>query len=846
MTNSHSNKDSEKKWGLELAPSKDNYLASGPQNIEFLPMLDLNVFPQLVYPISVESKAVQEVAERCLVSGRPLALLPLRNAQADPHNLQLADFYSIGLTASLHKAWEKENGSLSVLAQGHGRVRLLNLEPASDGSVLPRVQVEKVTEIFAPSDELRPLVLEVKRLFSEVLKLSASLPFNPLQVGNALDDEPGLLADLIVAALPLKAELKCEFLQIIDIKARLLKLLEHLNKELEQLETGRAISARIKEKMDKTQKEFQLRAQLEAISAELGEGEGAGGENDQWADLKRRLAAKALPQEVRAIAEKELAKLMRSSQHSAEPIANYLELILDLPWQESTLDSSDLATAKGILDQEHHGLEKVKKRILEFLAVRQLTGGQRSPILCFVGPPGVGKSSLARSISSALGREFVRLSLGGVRDEAEIRGHRRTYVGALPGRLISALKKAKSHNPLILLDEVDKLSHHHFGNPAAALLEVLDPEQNNAFVDHYLEIPFDLSKALFIVTANVLEDIPLALRDRLEIVELGGYTVEEKLVMAQKHLWPQELSAHGLEAINLDEGLLRQIIERYTREAGVRELRRQLGSVARKCAVAKVEGQVDFSVLPPLAELLGSPRHLREERATEAQVGVVTGLAWTAVGGELLFIEAVAMPGKGQLLLTGHLGEVMRESAQAAISYVRSRAPQWGLAPEWFSENDIHLHLPQGAIPKDGPSAGVALATAIASLALGRPVRPEVAMTGEISLRGLVLPIGGLKEKLLAAKAAGLSTVLIPFKNEVDLADIPAELLSGLEIKAIKTLDEALAATLIAELNSNDEVESAIGVSAYPFEAEDVCCPWNGVPMGGISTPPAAPIPSVF
>jgi len=772
-----------------------------PQRLDVLPMVELNIFPQLVYPISVEDGRAKISVHRSQDTGNPLALFAVKDSQVDPDNLTEDDFYPVGMAVMVHKVWETDNGNLKVVAQGLSRIRLLSLRGEDNSSAM----VETIVDGPVDTDALRPLVMEAKRLFAQVAEMSPVLPFNPTQFGNGLEEKPGLLADLMMAALPLKRTAKIEFLGLLDIEERLMKLLEHLTIEVANLEAGRAVSTRMKENIDKHHREMHLREQLKAIEAELGERD----EGDDLSELAEKLHAKALTDEAREVAEREFKRLKKTSSHSSEygVIRNYLEWILDLPWQESTFDKSDLALAREILERDHYGLEKVKKRIVEFLAVRKLTRGAKSPILCLVGPPGVGKTSLGRSIAEALGREFVRLSLGGVRDEAEIRGHRRTYVGALPGRLISGLKKAKSNNPVFLLDELDKMTQSVMGDPAAALLEVLDPEQNNTFSDHYLEIPFDLSKVLFILTANVLENIPGPLRDRLEIVEVSGYTLEEKMEIAKRHLLPKELERHGLSEndLTLSEEALRELVESYTREAGVRDLTRRLGAVARSVAVDKADETLSDcergGAIGPecLTSILGAPRHQKELKAAQPQVGVVTGLAWTAAGGDILFIEAVSMPGKGQLSLTGQLGEVMQESAKAAVSYVRSKALEWGLDPEWFKTNDIHLHLPQGAIPKDGPSAGVTLATAIVSLVRGRKVRPEVAMTGEISLRGLVLPVGGIKEKLLAARRAGLKKVLIPEKNQADLMEVPDYLLKGLTVVTIKTLDEALEAALIEE-----------------------------------------------
>ncbi len=782
--------------GGALLPRHD--LAALPSQMDILPMVDLNVFPQLVYPISVENPAAKQAVHKSLEKNSILALFAVKNPESDPDALMEEDFFSIGMAVLIHKVWETENGNLRVVVQGLSRIKLLDLRGLNNSVAL----VETLEEPPVEPKKVRHLVLEAKRLFGQMADLSPVLPFNPIQFGGGLDDKPALMADLMMAAMPLKREVKIGYLELLDPEERLTRLLEVLSHEVETLEAGRAVSRRIKDNMDKRHREMHLKEQLKAIEAELGQEDD---ERGDYEELSERLAAKELPAEVKEAAEKELKRLKRTSAQSAEygVIRNYMEWMLDLPWLESTEDVYDLKEAREVLERDHYGLEKVKKRLLEYLAVRKLTGGVKSPILCLVGPPGVGKTSLGRSVAASLGREFVRLSLGGVRDEAEIRGHRRTYVGAMPGRLIAGLKKAKSNNPVFLLDELDKMGSGVMGDPAAALLEALDPEQNDSFSDHYMELPFDLSKVLFILTANVLENIPEALRDRLEVVEVSGYTLEEKLEIAKRHLIPKELERHGLTAGDLavSPAALRELAASYTREAGCRDLTRRLAAVARFAAMRKAEGATKTLRVSPrdLSDILGPPRHLHEVKAARPQVGVVTGLAWTAAGGDILFIEAVAMPGKGQFSITGQLGEVMRESAQAAVSYVRSRAREWGLDPDWFRDHDIHLHIPQGAIPKDGPSAGVTLATAIISLVSGKKVRPEVAMTGEISLRGLVLPVGGVREKLLAAKRAGLETVMMPEKNRPDLLEMPAGLLKGLKVVAVETLDEALKIALIDE-----------------------------------------------
>ncbi|MGL4208848.1 MAG: endopeptidase La, partial [Candidatus Adiutrix sp.] len=769
--------------------------AALPRCLALLPGESLDVFPQLIYPLTVEDPKAKIAVHKGLENNQIMGFFALKHKLDSYDNLTKDDFFPIGVAILVHKTWEAESGRLKVVAQGLSRIKMEDLCGDDNLSVL----VEAVPEPQADLAPLRPLISEVKRLFNQLLDTFPNLAFNPSEFGATLDDKPALMADLMIASMSLKPHEKAEYMAISQVESRLLTLLEYLTIEMSNLEAGRAVSNRMKNSLEKHQREMHLREQLRAIEEELGEHSPDGG--GELSELAARLKEKALPDEARQTAEKELKRLQKTPSHASEYglIRNYLDWILDLPWLESSPEKSDLTEAKAILAQEHCGLEKVKKRIIEFLAVRKLTDGIKSPILCLVGPPGVGKTSLGRSIAKALGREFVHLSLGGVRDEAEIRGHRRTYVGALPGRLISGFKKAKTNNPVFLLDELDKMAQSAMGDPAAALLEVLDPEQNNNFVDHYLEVPFDLSKALFILTANVLENIPGPLRDRLEVVDISGYILGEKLEIAKNNLVPRELSRHGLSPDDLcfNREILAELIESYTKEAGCRDLTRRISAVIRHTAVKKAEG--DFVPAPLTCEnlttILGPPLYQKELKGQKAQVGVATGLAWTAAGGDILFIEAVAMPGRGQLLLTGQLGDVMQESAKAAISYVRSKTLEWNLDPDWFKNHDIHVHVPQGAIPKDGPSAGVTLGTAIVSLATGQKVRPEVAMTGEISLRGLVLPVGGVREKLLAAKRAGLTKVLIPHKNQIDLADLPKEMFEGLEIVAVTTMKEVLSHT---------------------------------------------------
>ncbi|MDR1165871.1 MAG: endopeptidase La [Deltaproteobacteria bacterium] len=772
-----------------------------PDFMNLLPMAELNSFPGLSSTIAVEEQVSQLVVDRSVHGDGLMALFPLRSLDVDAHKLSSEDFYPMGVAVKILKVHEHESGKLKVTVQGLSRVTFSQIFSGD----IPTVRIIPQWDYGNAHDgSLRPLILEAKRLYAEVLTLVPGLPVDLFKINTLLDEEPVILADLIMASLPLKSRAKAEYLLIAGLKHRYLKLLEHLTIEVSNRQAGRAISQRIEAGLDRRQKELHLREQLKAIKAELGESEELDPQGHRA--LQERLAALPLPEDARATADREMERLNGTPQQSAEygVIRHYLEWVADLPWGKSDQESLDLGKARAILDRDHYGLEKVKKRVLEFLAVRKLAArGAKTPILCLTGPPGVGKTSLGRSIAECLGRKFARLSLGGLKDEAEIKGHRRAYVGARPGRVLAGLKRVGVNNPVFLLDELDKMATNSQHDPGGALLEALDPEQNETFMDNFLEIPFDISQVLFILTANVLEQIPAPLRDRLEVIEVSGYAVDEKSEIARKHLWPRELARHGLKPkeLTLSAPVLETIITTYTWEAGCRELTRRLSALARSRSIAKAEGK-PFSrsvSLDELPALLGPPRRLPEVKENKPQIGVVTGLAWTAGGGDIMFIEAVGMPGRGKLSLTGQLGDVMKESAQAAISYVRSRAREWRLDDGWFKNHDIHVHLPQGAIPKDGPSAGVALAVAIVSLVSSHKVRADVAMTGEISLRGLALPVGGIKEKLLAAKRAGIKTVLIPKRNEPDLEEFPKELLKGVNVIPVSSLDQVLARALVAE-----------------------------------------------
>jgi ATP-dependent Lon protease len=658
--------------------------------------------------------------------------------------------------------------------------------------------------------EAEAVMRTVKEQLERIVGLGKVLMPDVMVVIENLDD-PGRLADMVVSNLGVKVDVSQSVLEIEDPIARLKRVSEILSKEVDVLSMQQKIQAQAKGEMDKTQREYFLREQLKAIQKELGELDERG---EEVAEFRKRIKDAKMPEKVLKECEKQLKRLEKMHPDTAESatVRTYLEWMVDLPWSKKSKDTLDIKAAAKVLDEDHYDLEKVKERILEYLAVRKLKDKMKGPILCFVGPPGVGKTSLGKSIARSLGREFVRISLGGVRDEAEIRGHRRTYVGALPGRIIQGLKQAGTSNPVFMMDEVDKVGQDFRGDPSAALLEVLDPEQNHAFSDHYLGVPFDLSEVMFITTANLMDPILSALRDRMEIIEIPGYTEEEKLGIAQRYLIPRQLKEHGIteEHIRITESGLHTIVSHYTREAGVRSLDREIANVMRKVAKKVAEGKVQcYSITPAnVHKFLGVPKYLPEAEQEDDEIGVSTGLAWTESGGDVLYIEATVMKGKGQLTLTGHLGEVMKESAQAALSYVRSREKLLGINPDVFSKIDIHIHVPAGAIPKDGPSAGITMATAIASILSGIPVRRDVAMTGEITLRGRVLPIGGLKEKILAAKRAKISTVILPQRNEKDIEEIPKHLLRGVTLVFAKTMDDVLRGALRSSKTSSRKIKS--------------------------------------
>jgi ATP-dependent Lon protease len=746
----------------------------------------------MLLPLVVTEERWVRLISGAASANRPLALFLQRNETDSPGP---DDFHLIGTAANLVRMLKQPDGSVQILLQGVARIRWAATESAD-----PLIaRIERLSEQTDEGLELDALVKNLQGLFQRLVQLSPGAP-SELGIAALNIQEAGRLADFIAANTDLASAERQELLETLDVRERLRRITLFVTRELEVLEVGSRIQSQIKESMEKGQREYYLREQLKAIQKELGEADGTQSEVE---DLRRKLEAANLPEEARAEADRELARLSRIPAASPEygMVRSYLEWLGELPWSVSTEDDLDLAKAEQILDEDHYDLEKVKERIVDFLAVRSLKPDTRGPILCFAGPPGVGKTSLGQSIARALGRKFVRLSLGGLRDEAEIRGHRRTYVGALPGRIIQSIRRAGTNNPVIMLDEVDKLTVGFQGDPAAALLEVLDPAQNSTFTDNYLMVPFDLSNVMFIATANYLDPIPPALRDRMEVISLPGYTEDEKLAIAQRYLVPRQIEENGLRPTQLKvpETTLRTIIRGYTREAGVRNLEREIGTLARKAArqIAKRQ-RTRVSVGPrQLEDYLGPIRFRASEAEGSDEIGVATGLAWTPVGGEILFVEAAVVPGNGQLILTGQLGDVMKESARAALTYARSRAAALGIDVEKMEKQDLHVHIPAGAIPKDGPSAGIAMATAMISALSQRPIRRSVAMTGEITLRGKVLPIGGVKEKVLAAHRAGIQRVLLPDDNRPDLDEVPEHVRQELKIQFVGHMDEVLNAALL-------------------------------------------------
>jgi ATP-dependent Lon protease len=765
--------------------------ASLPAILPVLPLRDSVTFPDTLTPLAIGQERSVRLVNDVLVGNRLLVMVASREPELEtpgPDKL-----YDVGVAGMVARMLKVPDGSLRILVQGGQRVKV---EEWVDAQPYITARVTELPDVVDEGPELTALMRNVQQTFSQIIEEVPYLP-EELQMAVANLDDPSALSHLIAGALRIGSEERQALLEEVDVTKRLRRLSEILARELDIVAIGSKIQSQVNAEMEKGQREWVLRQQMKAIQEELGEQDPAEAEVDE---LRSTLKELELPDPVRTQVDRELSRLEKIPQAAAEHsvIRTYLEWMASLPWDKATEDNLDLAHAREVLDDDHYDIEKVKDRILEFLAVRKLKPDARGSILCLAGPPGVGKTSLGQSVARALGRKFERISVGGVRDESEIRGHRRTYIGAMPGTIIRALRDAESHNPVFMIDEIDKMGADYRGDPASAMLEVLDPEQNATFRDHYLDVPFDLSRTMFICTANDMDRVPGPLRDRMEVIPLAGYTEEEKLQIAKRYLVPRQIERNGLKRSQVafsDTGL-REIIGSYTREAGVRSLEREIGSVCRKVALEVAMGTLDRKLAvtaPRVRKLLGRPRFQPDVRRRTAEPGVATGLAWTPVGGDVLFVEASAMPGKGRLTITGQLGDVMRESAEAALSYVRGHAD---MPEDWFAKHDVHVHVPAGAIPKDGPSAGVTMATALMSLVSGRPVRDDVAMTGELTLTGQVLPIGGLKEKALAAQRAGIKRVLAPRRNEADLEDIPEPLRKDMDFVWVGEIGEVFAAAL--------------------------------------------------
>jgi ATP-dependent Lon protease len=760
-----------------------------PSVLPVLPVRDIVVFNYMILPLFVGREKSVAAVDAALNSNRYIMILTQRDEKID--DPKPGELYDVGTVGMIMRMLKMPDGRLKVLVQGLTRAKVLEYSK-SDPYLEARIEVLTEGEVKEIGVNEEALMRAAREQSEKILTLRGISATDIMSVLNSVN-EPGRLADLIASNLRMRVEDAQNILETMDPVARLQLVNDQLNKEVEVASMQHKIQSMAKEGMDKAQKDFFLREQMKAIRKELGE---AGEEGDELDELKRAIAKANPPKEVRLEADKQLKRLtsMHPDSSEAAVIRTYLDWISELPWRKLSKDRLDIKEAARILDEDHYDLEKVKERILEYLSVRKLNPKMKGPILCFVGPPGVGKTSLGRSIARSLGRKFVRMSLGGIRDEAEIRGHRRTYIGSMPGRIVQSIKTAGTRNPVIMLDEIDKVGADYRGDPTSALLEVLDPEQNFSFADHYLGVPFDLSKVMFICTANMLDTIPGPLLDRMEVIRLPGYTEQEKVKIAQRYIIPRQVKENGLKAgeVEIPDPVLAKISREYTREAGLRNLEREVANVCRKLARRKAEGvKPPFKVsVRQLPKLLGVPRFLEEEKERELPPGVAVGLAWTPVGGEILHVEVTTMPGKGALILTGKLGDVMKESAQAALSYARSRAEKLGISPDFHEKLDIHVHVPAGATPKDGPSAGVTLVTALISALTNTPVCNDLAMTGEITLRGRVLPVGGIKEKILAAVAAGMKRVIVPARNEKDLQEVPADLRAKIKVEFVDRIDE--------------------------------------------------------
>ncbi len=789
----------------ELVTNYDGEQIEIPETLPMLPVRDIVVFPYMIIPLFVGRDSSIKSVEESLARSDRLILLASQKDISDEHPSP-EGIYKTGTVSMIMRMRKLPDGRIKILTQGLCKA---NISEFTQTNPWYECKINRIQDqLPGMNPEIEALMRAVREQLERVIALGKVLTPDILMV---LDDihEPGRLADLVASNLGLKVSDAQAILEVTDGGERLKRIYEILAKEIEVLTLQAKIRSQAKDEMTKSQKEYFLREQIRAIKSELGDGDQKGEEINE---LREKIASARMPQEVEHEALKQLGRLERMHPDASEAsmLRTYIDWLVETPWSKHTVDNLDLVNAKKILDEDHYNLSKIKERILEYLAVRKLKDKMKGPILCFSGPPGVGKTSLGRSIARAMGREFVRVSLGGVKDEAEIRGHRRTYVGALPGRVVQGLKQAGTNNPIFVLDEIDKLGSDFRGDPSAALLEVLDPEQNNSFRDHYLNVAFDLSNVMFIATCNNLETIPSALRDRMEVIQLSGYTEEEKFFISRKYLIPKQIGENGLkkEQIDVTDEAVQTVVSQYTREAGLRNLERHVATLCRKTARKVAEGKTDKTVINRelVYKFLGPAPFLREDEQEQDEVGIATGLAWTAVGGEILYVETTTMKGKGGILLTGQLGDVMKESGQAALGLIRSRAADFGINEDFFERNDIHVHFPQGAIPKDGPSAGITMATAMISRLTGIPIRKDVAMTGEITLTGRVLPIGGLKEKSLAAMRHGIKTIIIPEKNKKDLEDIPEEFRDKLTFIPVKTIDEVLAVALVQKIKSIGKV----------------------------------------
>ena len=761
-----------------------------PNTLPILPLFDAVLFPKMVLPLVVMQDESIQLVDEAMSKNRTIGLVVSKKSSKETQNPE-EDLYQIGTSALILKMAKSEENKAQLLVQGIGRIKVREY---IEGKSYLVANVEHIAEEEKEDKETEALMTNIINVFTKVVELSPVLPQEVAAMAKSIQ-EPGTLSDMVASTINLTPQEKQKVLEIDDVKKRLKEVTKLVNHQLEILELGNKIQSQVKGDMDKSQREYYLRQQLKAIKEELGEKDDASVELE---DLRARIIEKELPEEAVKEAERELTRLSRMHPSSAEytVATTYLDWLIELPWNENTPDNLNIKKARKVLDEDHYGLEKAKNRIIEYLAVRKLKPDSKGPILCFAGPPGTGKTSLGNSIAKALGRKFVRISLGGVRDEAEIRGHRRTYVGALPGRIIQGLRRAGSNNPVFMLDEIDKVGSDFRGDPSSALLEVLDPEQNFSFSDHYLDVAFDLSKVMFITTANILDTIPPALRDRMEVLQLLGYSEDEKIKIANRYLIPRQRRAHGLKSdqISFTKGAVKRIITGYTREAGLRNLEREIATICRGVASKVAEGKaksVSIKVIS-IAKYLGPIRFTSETKARTATPGVAMGLAWTPTGGDLLFIEATAMKGKKGLTLTGQLGDVMKESATAALSFIRTNAKMLRIDEDFFDRNDLHIHVPAGAIPKDGPSAGVTMMTALASLLTNTKIKKDLAMTGEITLRGQVLPVGGIKEKVLAAHRAGIKELILPSFNEKDLIDIPKKVQKEIRFYFVDKMQDVL------------------------------------------------------